>query len=581
MKYLNQIRFYKIFIFLIGIFSLAIMPRTIFARELSEITDWYIKDFQSKISVNTDASLTVEERIVADCGNLPEKHGIFRVVPTQIKTDKGTIKTPVTLVSITDFDGTPLNFYQKTNNFDHVVSWQIGDPETTVTGESNYKITYTVENAIRSTNAEYDELYWNLTGNFWDIQIDKFNADIVFPAGIGKNNSETEIYGGKLGEKQNLLAESGWPAENVFRVASTKTIKEKEGITASITFPKNIVTPYVPSFWELYGDYFWFLMPLAVFIFCFTLWNKHGKDPKIDKTIIPEFEIPEDQSPLEMGMLLSNGGFNDKLITASIVDLAVKKYLVIEEIAKPGILAKQDFYLQKTDKDTAGLGVAEIIIIEKIFSNERRVKLSSLNQKFYKYLPQIKKEVIKNLEQKELIFASGLVAKSWLIGFFILFSFIFFVAVGTGIIPLIISAIISGATILGFALVMPKRTQKGAELNWRIKGFRLYMETAEKYRAQFYEKEYIFEKFLPYAIMFGMTKLWIKKMEEIYGKEYYRNYHPAWYAGSSIGSFDADSFSAHMAGISSGIASNVGTSSGAHGGGGAGGGGGGGGGGGW
>lgn len=127
---------------------------------------------------------------------------------------------------------------------------------------------------------------------------------------------------------------------------------------------------------------------------------------------------------------------------------------------------------------------------------------------------------------------------------------------------------------------MAQRTQKGAELNWRIKGFRLYMKTAEKYRQQFNEKENIFEKFLPYAMIFGLTKLWIKKMEIIYGKDYFTNYHPIWFAGS-LGSFDIDSFTSELSNISSSISSNTGGSSGSGGSGGTGGGGGGGGGGGW
>jgi uncharacterized membrane protein len=131
-----------------------------------------------------------------------------------------------------------------------------------------------------------------------------------------------------------------------------------------------------------------------------------------------------------------------------------------------------------------------------------------------------------------------------------------------------------------FGVVMPKRTPKGAELNWRVKGFKLYMETAEKYRSQFNEKENIFEKFLPYAIMFGIAKLWAQKMEMIYGKEYFATYHPIWYVGA-IGNFNADSFTSNLNSLSSSISSNVGTATGAGGGGFAGGGGGGGGGGGW
>ncbi len=88
-------------LFLLFIFNL--QPTNAFARET--VTDWYIKDFQSDIVVNADSSLDITENIVADCGNLPDKHGIFRILPT-IRNDNKT-KTPVELVSITDFNFSP------------------------------------------------------------------------------------------------------------------------------------------------------------------------------------------------------------------------------------------------------------------------------------------------------------------------------------------------------------------------------------------------------------------------------------------------------------------------------------------
>ena len=83
---------------------------------------------------------------------------------------------------------------------------------------------------------------------------------------------------------------------------------------------------------------------------------------------------------------------------------------------------------------------------------------------------------------------------------------------------------------------MPKRTQAGVDLLFKIKGFELYMRQAENYRQQFYEKENIFDKFLPYAIIFGIAELWAKKMQLIYGEDYFRNYHPAWFVGGAVGS---------------------------------------------
>jgi uncharacterized membrane protein len=139
------------------------------------------------------------------------------------------------------------------------------------------------------------------------------------------------------------------------------------------------------------------------------------------------------------------------------------------------------------------------------------------------------------------------------------------------------SVLLSGFIFFLFSLVMPKRTSQGAELNWEIKGFKLFMETVDKDRAAFYEKENMFEKFLPYAIMFGMTKLWTERMKDIYGEGFYSTYAPMWYVGNAAG-FNADNFSSSIESLSSAIASNTSSPSGS---GGAGGGGGGGGGGGW
>ena len=106
------------------------------------------------------------------------------------------------------------------------------------------------------------------------------------------------------------------------------------------------------------------------------------------------------------------------------------------------------------------------------------------------------------------------------------------------------------------------------------------MEMVDKDRATFYEKENMFEAFLPYAILFGMTKEWIKRMRDIYGEEYFSTHPMSWYVGGA-GSFNADSFTSVMDNLSSSIAASTLSPSGSGGSGGSGGGGGGGGGGGW
>jgi len=122
----------------------------------------------------------------------------------------------------------------------------------------------------------------------------------------------------------------------------------------------------------------------------------------------------------------------------------------------------------------------------------------------------------------------------------------------------------------------------------KIKGLKLYMETAEKHRQQFYEQENIFDQLLPYAIIFGLTKQWVKKMADIYGPEKIETTVATWYVGGNFHLADindlADSLNNSITQISQSIHNLSGSnwsSGGSYGSGSSGGGGGGGGGGGW
>jgi hypothetical protein len=552
-----------------------------FARDV--ITDWYIKDFDSQIVVNKDSSLDITERIIADCGNLPEKHGIYRVLPENVNiTSGGSIKTPVELGRITDFNGNNIKYTESRSHSDHTVTWKIGDPNKTVKGENSYMIHYRVKNAIRSGNSDFDELYWNLNGNFWTIETDNFHARIIFPSGITNENSTVDYYTGNLGGKGKEFASYKWDSPNVIEFDSAKTLGAGQGITASITFPKNIIASYQPSFWEKYWLYFFPVTPIIVFSICFYLWSKHGKDPRVDKTVIPEYDVPGNLSPIELGMLKNNGSFDNNFITAEMINLATKKLISIKEIrSKILFFDMKDYKLTKNPNIEAenSLNAAQKAILRNIFDDGDEIDLSSLKNSFYKAVKDIQNKAKKILEDKKLIAASGLRLRTgFTVSGIMLIFLTFFVGALSGFITF--TFLISGIIVLVFSFIMPKRTPAGAELNWQIKGFKLFMETVDKDRAKFYEKENIFEKFLPYAIVFGMTKQWINRMKEIYGEEYFNNYAPVWYAGNAA-AFNADSFNSAISSLSSSIASNTSAPSGSGGGGGAGGGGGGGGGGGW
>jgi len=175
----------KIILIAIIFFSFGVIIKTTQATTKNNIDDWYIKNFATQITVNKDASLDIKERIVADCGKALNKHGIFRIIPEEIKIKGGEkIKTPIKLLSITDFKGNKIKYTKIYNSNDKTITWKIGDPNKTVQGVNNYIIHYQVRNAVRFKNKSFDELYWNLVGTFWQLKIDNFQAFIKFPMEI-------------------------------------------------------------------------------------------------------------------------------------------------------------------------------------------------------------------------------------------------------------------------------------------------------------------------------------------------------------------------------------------------------------
>lgn len=556
-----------------------IIPIKAFARE--NVDYWYIKNFDSYITVNKDSSLIIDEKITADCGNGIDKHGIFRVLPTVYVPESGKkINLHIDLISITDFSGKPYKYETISSRIANTISWKIGDPNVAVQSVNEYEIKYKIANGVRTENGSFDESYWNLNGNFWDIETDQFNAYITFPNGVNKENATINLYSGEFKTKDTDLASYKWDGD-ALQVSSMRTLAVGEGITASVTFPKGIVAPYVPSFIEKYGYLLTFLIPIAIFLLCLSLWRKYGRDPKINNTVVPEFEIPEKMSPMSLGMVYADGRLRSNFISATIVNLAVKKAIKIEEIPKKGMFSSIDFKLINLGVEKE-LNPDEKELLSDLFGGEKEILISDLKNEFYKNIPTLSSFVSSDLEKRRYLLAYSRTLQIVFIVFALAFMVsAFFVMFISGYLTL--NMFIAGVIILIFSFIIPKRPIEGAKFNLRVRGLKLYIETAEKYRQKFNEKENIFERFLPYAMMFGVTKLWIDKMKSIYGEEYFNNYMPLWYVGS-ISHFDAVSFNSAINSMSSNMSSTISSSpssSGSGGGGFSGGGGGGGGGGGW
>ncbi len=561
-------------IFLIFILSFLLFANQSSARDY--VYDWYVKDFSAEIRVNLDSSLDISEIIVADCGDLENKHGIFRVLPTKYKTQEGKYILPTTLKSITDENNRPYK-YSKEKDLDTII-YKIGDKFVEVKGENTYVIKYRVENAIRTERNSYDELYWNILGNFWDLEIDNFRAKIIFPQGISRENVDIDYYAGTLGSKSKAGFNYIWLNDNELEFRSSNTIGTRTGLTLSATFPKDIVSPYKYSPWQKFiialdKTILKYIIALIILFLAFFAWSKFGKTPKINQPLIAEYEPPEGLSPIEIGSLLNRGRRSKNSIPATIINLAVKGYLKIEKIEKKGIFSKTNYKFIRLDKETKDLYKAEEKLFANIFiGNKSEVKLSELKNENKLDLAEIFNYVSDDLKDRGLISKNSVFIG---IGMIILAVILFIIFIKINV---LVALSPLGFIIFGL-LTMNSLTIEGVELRHKIKGFKLYMTTAEKYRFRFYEKEGIMEKYLPYAIQFGITKQWLNSMKNIYGEDYLKNHQLSFMAGTMLIS-DFNALSSVISSISSDISSHISsTSSGAGGSGSSGGGGGGGGGG--
>jgi uncharacterized membrane protein YgcG len=211
------------------------------------------------------------------------------------------------------------------------------------------------------------------------------------------------------------------------------------------------------------------------------------------------------------------------------------------------VFAGADYELTKSGKPPGTLLEPELELFGALFFSGDVVKISDFKKDriFAKALADIKKQVYKNLTASGYYRLNPNVIKGTLISVGIIIAIFgsaflsdYFGAYG------IVSFVISGLVIIIFGLLMPARTQKGAELREYILGLKLYMKVAEKDRLEFHnapEKNPArFELLLPFAIALGVEQLWAKQFEGILKNS------PSWYSDSRGIVFNPVLFSGSM-----------------------------------
>jgi uncharacterized membrane protein len=491
-----------------------------------------IDKFHSEITIDPDSSFIVKETI--DVKFHQSRHGIYREIPFKYRDDFGKIiETPMKVLSVTDGKGKAWKYQVK--KMDHIANIRIGDPKKYVRGNQTYVITYQVENAILFFN-DHDELYWNVTGNDWKAPIRETSADVTLAVKNKSNDLWAACYTGRYGSKESECSYETYG--NGGKFFTKKNLNPGEGFTIAFGWNKGLISPPSPwrkFLWSINLQENWvFLLPVFSFLCMINLWYRKGKDPRVRESITVRYEPPKfDNKPLtpaEVGTLVDER-IDPRDITSTIIGLAVKGYIKIEETGKEGVIFhKTDYVLIKVKEADGHLSPFEIELMRSLFSTFPtgiRQFVSGLKNRFYKNLPDLKKALFGELMRKKYFLNDPeKVRKSYrvtgiLIAVFGSLVIAFLTPYSFG--KSFFACILTGLVVFTIGKFMPAKTRAGASAYLDILGFQEFMNRAEKDRLERMGDKDLFSKFLPYAIALDVADNWAEAFEKIYQEP------PDWY----------------------------------------------------
>ncbi len=519
---------------------------------------WVIENFQSNVIVEQNGKVNITETIDVNFGTL-QKHGIYQDIPN-IYYDQNNKNTyaDISILSILK-DGASEQYQQSQNG--NFLRLKIGKPNQTFSGSAEYTITYTAVGILKSFS-DHDELYLDVTGNGWPVPIKKTSARITLP-----QNGITGVrcFEGIQNASEKCVATI--TSQNQADFSATRVLQAEENMSILLGYTKGMVPILTASTPRTQTDNNT-IAPLLILIniggFLATaifgigltifFFFKHGRDEKnlATDTIVAQYMAPDKLRPAEVGTILDERA--DTLdVSATIVDLAARGFLTITEQEKKWLFGTTDYILKKTKKSVEELLPYEKLLFERLFLDNDTVKISELEKNFYTDLALVKSSLYADVLGKKYFSQNPEMVRNRYTGVGlalfiagIVLSFVIFSLMGIWI----------GLSLFGLALLiisryMPRRTELGYKTYIKILGFKMFIDKAENYRQQFFEKENMFNEILPYAIVFGNTEKFANALKKL-GLE---PPQPSWYISNHA--FNAMIFSSHMNHFSNSLTSAI------------------------
>jgi len=552
----------------------------------SAFADERILEFHSDISVHVEGWIEVTETIKVRAEGNRIRRGIYRDQHTEYRDPFGNrYEASIKPLSVLRNDARE-RFHSV--NIDRGLRTYLGHKNRLIPhGVHTYSYRYRA-NRMLGFFDDHDELYWTVTGFDWAFPIDKASATVTLEFDAPRADISHEAYTGPFGGKRQDYTSRRRSDGSVYFEA-TKPLSAVNGLTIVVGWPKGLVPE--PTNLQRIGwlvkDNKNLLVALVGFVllllYYIPVWRSHGKDPE-EGPIVTRYEPPEDFSPASL-RYIRQMYYDDKVMTAAVVNLAVKGYLRIDDDGDKHTLTKL-----KPGRNPAPLAAGEQELLEGLFGPGWTIALENENHEHLGKAKSAHRRSLKDDYKQKYFQTNGYLNLPGIA--IVLGTTVVALNIGAGPTLFVIAMIVAMfLTMAFFAIVMKRPTLRGRKLLDEMLGFKDYLEVAEKdelnLRNPPEKTPQLFETYLPFALALGVDQEWSEKFATVLAAirgpdgNYYR---PAWYNGSWSSSSLSSSTKGLSSGLSSAISSSVsppGSSSGGGGGGFSGGGGGGGGGGGW
>jgi uncharacterized membrane protein YgcG len=560
--------------------------------------------YSSDVRIQKDGALDVTETIEVNAEGVAIRHGIYRDFPTTRKVmDQPGSHVGFKVLDVRrDGEAEPFAI----EGIEGGVRVRIGSADSEVApGAHRYIIHYRTTRQIGHFE-DFDELYWNATGNGWDFPIDRAEARIILPS--PSRFTRKASYTGAAGATGSMARLTSEDATSI-SFATTAPLGSHEGMTVAVGWPKGVVdTPSASSrLIAQIADWLPWLFTAGGLVWLLAYysrtWFRIGRDPR-KGTIVPLFSPPDNLSPAALRYILKRS-FDNRTVAAALVALGVKGNVrLVEEDG--GFFGSDKKRIDKASDDTAGLPPEEAKLFHGLLGLQDSLMLEQENHSTFSSARESAEEALKaqfgdRYYHQNLAPSMMGCARFVALGLAALFLIVLLGMVVDGVgpvtafqlsskAPMAILLLAIPAVLVGFVL-MGAPTKEGRAMMDRIEGFKHYLSVTERERFDRMqapeETLTLFEKYLPYAIALGVETRWAERFQSqiaaAMASPAAQGSTLGWYSGHSSPWNDIGGFTSS---IGDSLASSIGSasaspSSGSGGGGSSGGGGGGGGGGGW